>query len=551
MNGANGLPILDLDGVVEQINGEGYKIDASNGVITYSFFDGPVLTGLYNQQSGSKDGYGSQGLSPFTPAQEAAAREAIQMWDDLIPQTFVEKNGNGADILFANNLIAGQAYAFRPAYQQGYKFQSDVFVMDPEYNPSNKWFSPGGYGNTTLIHELGHSLGLSHPGGYNGDGTYGGDAEYAQDTTQFSIMSYFDQPNSGAFALNWNLFIAVRDANGNLLYRDPLITFAQTPQLHDIYVIQQAYGADPTTRAGDTTYGFGSNAGLWVYDFEQNPYPAISIYDAGGEDTIDASGFTVSQFIDLHEGSFSSIGGAPPTADELYAATVSVYFETYSETLGGGYLFQYLTSQAEIDDAFDFYSNYFAANLAQDTFFLSVGAVPGYEGTTPITGLLTSQYMNVSIAYGVTIENAIGGQARDGILGNEANNFLDGQAGDDVIFGYGGDDTIVGGLGADEMTGGAGSDTFVFDDPDAPGIVDIITDFSGEDFIDLSGLGDDSLGELAFIGDAGFSNTAGEVQYLNGMLSVDLDGDGAADVQIQLTNMPTLDEAQLILDAGT
>lgn len=60
---------------------------------------------------------------------------------------------------------------------------------------------------------------------------------------------------------------------------------------------------------------------------------------------------------------------------------------------------------------------------------------------------------NVSIAAGVTIENAIGGSGNDVIVGNAANNVLKGGAGNDVLFGGG---------GADELWGGSGGDTFVF-----------------------------------------------------------------------------------------
>ncbi len=45
---------------------------------------------------------------------------------------------------------------------------------------------------------------------------------------------------------------------------------------------------------------------------------------------------------------------------------------------------------------------------------------------------------NVSIALGVTIENAIGGSGNDTIIGNSANNVLSGGAGDDTITGGGG-----------------------------------------------------------------------------------------------------------------
>lgn len=60
---------------------------------------------------------------------------------------------------------------------------------------------------------------------------------------------------------------------------------------------------------------------------------------------------------------------------------------------------------------------------------------------------------NVSIAAGVTIENAIGGSGNDVLVGNAGDNVLKGGAGDDVLYG---------GKGADQLWGGAGKDTFVY-----------------------------------------------------------------------------------------
>ena len=81
--------------------------------------------------------------------------------------------------------------------------------------PSRLWFSQSAswpenqsgnlaYGNRGLenfIHEIGHSLGLSHPGSYNAAPgttlTYAKNAEYSQDTQQWSVMSYFDPGDDG------------------------------------------------------------------------------------------------------------------------------------------------------------------------------------------------------------------------------------------------------------------------------------------------------------------------------------------------------------------
>ena len=71
-----------------------------------------------------------------------------------------------------------------------------------------------------------------------------------------------------------------------------------SPMLADILALQQIYGANTTTRTGDTVYGFGSNAGA-LYDFAINTNPAITIWDAGGVDTLNASGFAQSQIITL------------------------------------------------------------------------------------------------------------------------------------------------------------------------------------------------------------------------------------------------------------
>ncbi|MCE8540238.1 M10 family metallopeptidase C-terminal domain-containing protein [Ruegeria pomeroyi] len=53
------------------------------------------------------------------------------------------------------------------------------------------------------------------------------------------------------------------------------------------------------------------------------------------------------------------------------------------------------------------------------------------------------------IAYGVTIENGIGGRGDDQLTGNGVANRLEGGAGNDTLTGGGGDDTLVGGSGTD------------------------------------------------------------------------------------------------------
>lgn len=457
-----GKPIIPLTGsnsVTSHIDTGLSLAVPANGVITYGFFTGNHAVGLNNSP---KFGEG-KGYTPFSDAQKAAAVSAMGYWDDLVPLKFVnvgdvstsEWARNEATILLANTSTGpAQAWAYYPGYNHQYqRVSSDVWVADPQDNNTNNWFDFGGYGNTTLIHELGHTLGLSHPGAYNFGpnftATYVNGAEYAQDSTQYSIMSYWSGSETGQITRDW----LSQQAN-----------YPQTPMLHDIFVIQEKYGADPTTRVTDTVYGYNSTAGKDVYDFTKNPYPNISIYDAGGNDTLDLSGSNAGNFINLRPGTYSSVGQAVPTLAEVNAARAALGAEL------GVTLAPY--TQSTLNARVATYLPAIESRIFQDT---------------GVHGVNATQYDNLSIAYNTIIENAVGGSARDVIWGNDVANVLKGNGGDDVLRGYGGNDTLY---------GGSGRDTFVFD---KDGSTDTIGDFtSGTDKIDLTKVGGASAAYVSY-----------------------------------------------------
>ena len=577
---ANGKPIWTADQIAAYLNRTGGQYgDGANdllqrggdtSVITYGFHE--------DQQSLVDNGYvyaiGTQlyafaeyfQFAAFTTAQREATREAMQYWDDVLAVSFVETSAYEGDINFGNltNSPNTQAYSRIPtaAYGPGgvnanyYGEQiaglaGDVWVSVSQ--ASNFQFDEGGYGLNTLVHEVGHSLGLSHPGAYNfGPGfavTYANGAEYAQDARNYAIMSYWNPRDLGGSATG----VATRDFDWSLMQ----IAYGGTPMIHDILAAQKMYGADMNTRTGDTTYGFNSNAGRDAFDFTKTAWPTMTIWDAGGNDTLDASGFKVTQVIDLTPGSLSSIGGVTlqdaPTFAQVNANRALTGLPP--------------VSQATYD-----------ANMA------AFASDPEWRGR------LTD---NVGIAYGATIENAKGGSGKDTIFGNAANNVLEGNAGNDLLMGRDGsdrliggegDDLLVGGDGHDFLFGGAGNDIFVaeitstkVDSKNGLVSVDTVFDFAAGDKIDLSGIDADTTVDghqsFTFVGHANASN-AGEVmlRHFGNMnaaekaLGMELDGvdgpsgfggpvsvlfgnvdGGSYDFAMVLVNTPSINTTDLIL----
>ncbi len=490
--------------VRSQLDSGTYLSSANDGVITYGFFTHNHAVGVNNNpHSGEGKGY-----TPFTEAQKAAARIAVANWDELIKPDFQEVTmskgasdwaKNSADIWLANTSTGpAQAWAYYPDQGQPYgRASSDVWVADPRYNSSNADLRPGQYGLQTLNHELGHSLGLSHPGEYDfgddndGDGqpdpiTYEGDAFYFQDSHQYSIMSYFDSYETGNNVVDWNLMRVV---------------YPSTPMVHDMWVIQQKYGVENTTRTGDSTYGFNASTDVTneAMRFQAGEMAAVfSIWDAGGNDTLDLSGFHTNSVIDLREGAYSSAGG----------------FGTYDADFAG-------VDPSTLSKA-DFLAFVNANNVAEGfakrdgAYDLYFGGREGANEGIPWSDIVGRDWVmenNIGIAYGAVVENAVGGFGDDRINGNQANN---------------------------RFTGNDGADVFVlanYSGVDATGKA--VVDMSVDSILDFSSIEGDKI-DVSSFASVDFSR----IVYEGGQLKIDTDGVGGADFFVNLTGAPTIDLTQ-------
>lgn len=193
-----------------------------------------------------------------------------------------------------------------PPEPMGRIYGADI-VMNHDFTDGAGGWNLGDYNARLLMHELLHGLGLSHAGDYNiGTSTsYEVDAEYFQDSTQYTVMSYWGASNTGAN----------HKADG-------VLQFAATPLLYDVAALQKLYGANMSTRTGDTVYGFNNTSGRDAFDLARDPSAVFTIWDAGGIDTLDLSGHSAASRVDLREGAFSDAGGMTLNISIAYGAVI-------------------------------------------------------------------------------------------------------------------------------------------------------------------------------------------------------------------------------------
>jgi serralysin len=333
----------------------------------------------YSYATGNLYGYR---LSAWSIAEVNAFEEAMQFYENVCNlnftlTTFTSEYEDQSNIVFyqvpENYLGAGYLGMFE--VPDG-TWTSNYGYFNYQHS-SWRSLNKGSYGFITIIHELGHGLGLAHPhdgGSESSATTFPGVTNnadvglYGLNQGIWTTMSYID---------GWDAFASSTNDYG----------YQSTPMAFDVAALQAIYGVNTSFRTGSDTY--------YLPTSNTSGTGWSCIWDAGGTDTISNEGSSIDSTI------------------ELYAASLT------GENAGG-----------------------FVSKNA--------GIIGGF-----------------TIANGVVIENAIGGEGNDSITGNDANNQLQGGNGNDIMYGGGGNDTFdwdsAKRSGNDTIYGGLGDDTYVLD----------------------------------------------------------------------------------------
>jgi len=411
-----------LDGLI--VITDGAKWGGAQGTaveVSYSFPDLSSTWSTIDDPNGY-DAADPQNNNPYAPgyhgldaAQQDAVRESLAAWSHVANISFLEVAETPTEVgdirvafTDGGGIGGDYAYAYTPA---PFAYAGDVWLNTVQPVAPGYDFSSGAAGYSTVIHELGHAIGLGHP--------FEGPAFPAQfDSFKYTVMSYSDFPGH-------------QDTGFSSLY-------PTTPMPLDILALQYLYGVNTSWHAGDDTYTF--TEGGRYYE---------TIWDAGGNDTIEYLSALDGARIDLRAGNFSQLGASITLSNgALQQDDVAIAFNVVIENaVGGGGNDEIIGNAA---------GNTLSGGAGNDTMTGGAGndtyIVDAFDTLIEVSGggIDTVRSGSSYVLSAANVENVTltGGGALNA-TGNALANVLTGTSGDNVLDGGAGTDTLIGGDGND------------------------------------------------------------------------------------------------------
>lgn len=399
----------------------------------------------------------------FNADQQTATLGVFAKLSDITNVTFIESSSAAsADIAFyVGDITFEDTLGITDINTSGNTLTATTVGMDVTVAD---FTLAGAYEYWVLLHEIGHAMGLKHPGNYSGSEQSPFLPE-GEDNTSYTVMSYNDSDST-------------------------ILTNPSNYQEYDINALQYLYGErEDTGSGGSGDSGDGGSSESETPDYSQG------IGDV--EDFV-----TGVEVTGIGETDGSDVLLAAVSGSEVYGGhgADSVYGYNGNDTIYGG---QGIADSGDEGDVLmgGAASDLMYGNTGGDTIYGAYEGVTSQDtadtiyggfGEDSIFGNLGDDYLagGGGVAHPDDDADQIyGGYGNDSILGNGGDDTIVASFGDDTIYGgYGADsidggddnDYIVGQFGDETMTGGAGRDTFYFSGSDGN---DIITDFSTDDVL--------------------------------------------------------------------
>lgn len=448
--------------------GCGWKGVTTADPITYYFGSGYLPS--YDSSIGAFTG------ASWTTAEKSAFTAALANYASVCNVKFAEVSSSGAaDIVWwkASNTAMSGYLGMHEVPDASY---ANIYGYFNYQDSSWQYLQKGGYGYVTIIHELGHAMGLAHP--HDGGDHY--------DATVFPGVT--SSTSLGTYSMNQGIWTTMSYNDGwSGHYSDSYAYGWQgTLMALDIAALQKLYGANMTTATGNDIYALPKvNAAGTFWS---------CIWDAGGNDTISNEGSSIACTINLN--------AAPLTGPNAggYVSYGNGIFGGF--TIANGVVIENATGGNGNDTLFgNEFNNVLIGGLGADIMYGGLGddiyyidrlndVVVEYvgEGYDTIYASIANFVLPANVELLVLLDGVEtvvddGGDGDNTIVGNDVANTLYGGDGDDILLGMGGNDTLYGGngndildggTGADRMTGGAGNDTYYVDNTR-----DVIVELSG------------------------------------------------------------------------